>query len=116
MCLFFAKEEFKCPCCGLSYVDDKLIKMLNKARKIAGIPFIINSGFRCGEHNKNIGGYPTSSHMTGLAADIKCKNSKDRLIMLKALIEAKFNRIGIGNTFIHVDCDNSKTSDRIWTY
>ena len=31
-------------------------------------------------------------------------------------MEHGIDRIGIGNTFIHVDIDDSKSSDVIWTY
>ena len=35
------------------------------------VPIVINSGFRCPEVNKKVGGSPTSNHLTGCAADIK---------------------------------------------
>ena len=32
------------------------------------------------------------------------------------LVEVGFTRIGVGNTFIHVDIDENKSSNVIWTY
>jgi len=32
------------------------------------------------------------------------------------LLEVGFTRIGIGNTFIHVDIDKDKSQNVIWTY
>ena len=79
---------------------------------------IINSGFRCEKHNKDpkVGGSDTSSHLIGLAADIKCEYSTYRFHLLNALLKAGFKRIGIGKTFIHVDLDEAKPQSVIWLY
>jgi zinc D-Ala-D-Ala carboxypeptidase len=92
------------------------LTMLDSARELAGIPFVINSAFRTEEHNKKVGGKPNSSHLKGLAVDIKATNSRTRFLVLNALIAAGFNRIGIADTFIHVDFDLTKDKDVIWTY
>ena len=42
-------------------------------------PIIINSGYRCKELNRLVGGCPTSNHLTGCAADIRV-NSKEQLL------------------------------------
>ena len=63
-----------------------------------------------------VGGKPNSSHLTGYAADLHCNNSRDRYDLINCLLDVGFNRIGVGNTFIHVDSDPSKTPDVIWTY
>jgi len=89
---------------------------LDEAREIAEIPFIINSAYRTKEHNKKIGGKPNSSHLIGLAVDIKAIDSRTRFLVLQALISVGFNRIGIADTFIHVDLDGSKSQNVIWTY
>jgi hypothetical protein len=56
-----------------------------------------------------VGGVANSSHLTGWAADIRADSSNRRYLVLKGLIEAGFTRIGIGQNFIHCDCDPSKT-------
>jgi len=112
----FKLEEFNCPCCGQCDMDESLLQKLDKARDIAGIPFHVNSGYRCKEHNKSIGGSPNSSHLKGLAADIRTATIKDRYTILKALLFVGFNRIGIGKNFIHVDIDKDKTQNIIWDY
>lgn len=89
---------------------------LDEAREIAEIPFIINSAYRTKEHNKRIGGKPNSSHLKGLAVDIRAKDSRTRFLILQALISVGFNRIGIAKTFIHVDDDESKSSNVAWMY
>jgi len=108
---FFQTNEFLCKCgCGagtLEEMDKELLEKLDSARDIAGIPFVINSGFRCEKHNKAVGGVVNSQHKEGKAADIRCKDSALRFIILNVLIQAGFKRIGIGKTFIHVDVKES---------
>ena len=84
------------------------VRMLQKARNIAGIPFPINSGYRCHDHNKAIGSRADSSHPKGLAADIGVKNYGDRYIIVAALIQAGFTRMWVHKNHIHVDLDPSK--------
>jgi zinc D-Ala-D-Ala carboxypeptidase len=88
---------------------------LDEAREYSGIPFIINSAYRSPEHPESIKN-PTSSHIKGLAVDISVKDSKQRFLVLDALIHVGFNRIGIAGTFIHVDLDLDKSQNVIWTY
>ena len=88
---------------------------LDEAREYANIPFIINSAYRSPTHPESIKN-PTSSHIKGLAVDIKAKDSITRFKVLDALIAVGLNRIGIAGTFIHVDLDLDKSQNVIWTY
>jgi len=96
-------------------MDLDFLSKLDKAREYAGIPFVINSAYRSPDHPESIKN-PTSSHIKGLAVDIKANNSRTRYKVLEALIHVGFNRIGIADTFIHVDDDKQKSSNVIWTY
>ena len=100
-------------------IEDNMSKeflfVLDEAREFAEIPFIINSAYRSPEHPLSIKN-PSSSHIKGLAVDIKATDSKTRFKIVKALIEVGFTRIGIADTFIHVDLDLDKTQNVIWTY
>lgn len=109
-------NDFKCPCCNVACMDPNFQTQLYQAEKHSGIPFTINSGFRCPAHNKEIGGSPTSSHLKGLAADISATNSWERYYVLSALISAGFTRIGIAKTYIHVDADAAKPGPVVWLY
>ena len=115
---YFSYEEFASPDVPHSgeYMDDNFLEMLDSAREISGIPFKINSGYRTIEHNYEVGGKSNSSHIVGKAADIAVKGSRQRWIITEALIQAGFNRIGIAKTFIHVDSDDTKDANVIWTY
>ena len=97
-------------------MDKRFLEMLDNAREIAGVSFRITSGYRSKAHNKKVGGVPQSSHRLGKACDIACTSSRHRFKIVNALIEAGFNRIGIADTFIHVDLDFDKTQNVIWTY
>jgi len=88
---------------------------LEQARLSSNTPFIINSGYRTIKHNSKIKGSPTSSHLIGRAADIKCTNPVDRINIIKGLIQAGFTRIGVADNFIHVDNDKSK-GNALWIY
>ena len=97
-------------------MDKKFLLKLEIAREIAGVPFKINSGYRTKEQNQKAGGVPNSSHIKGHAADIHCNNSVSRFTIVNALLKAGLNRIGIAETFIHVDDDPDKVTNVIWTY
>jgi zinc D-Ala-D-Ala carboxypeptidase len=96
-------------------MDVNFLAKLDEAREYANIPFIINSAYRSPEHPLSISN-PTSSHIKGLAVDISVKDSRQRFLVLDALIAVGFNRIGIAGTFIHVDLSVDKVQNVIWTY
>jgi len=118
MMKYFKYHEFDSPDVDGSgqMMDAEILSMLDTAREIYGKPMAINSGFRTEEHNQEVGGTENSSHLRGLAADIKCTTSADRYDLLDSLFKAGFNRIGIAKTFIHVDIDPDKPPFLIWTY
>ena len=91
---------------------------IDMARSRAGIPFRITSGWRSEERNRRVGGSAKSSHLIGKAADIAAIDSTSRFIIVKALMEVGFTRIGInaGKGFIHVDNDESKSQNVIFLY
>tara|TARA_R110000782_G_scaffold120825_1_gene211830 strand:- start:130 stop:492 length:363 start_codon:yes stop_codon:yes gene_type:complete len=100
-------------------MDKVFIHTLDKARERAGVPFKITSGFRTEEWNLKIGGRVGSSHIKGLAVDIYLpQGSRERFLIINALIEVGFNRLGIAfkRKFIHVDMDRSKDENVIWSY
>jgi len=66
----FTLKEFQCPCCGAVKVNPELVRRLQKMRDKLGKPIMINSGYRCADHNKVIGGATKSQHLYGNAADI----------------------------------------------
>ena len=116
----FDNSEMRCKCgCGQIDMDYYgLLTKLDLARDIAGIPFIINSGYRCDQYNTDVGGKPGSAHTKGMAVDIKADNSRKRFRIINGLLEAGFSRLGIDfdRGFIHVDSDDSKDQEVVWGY
>ena len=117
----FKASEFSCNCPSLCDAEDVMdgafISKLDLARSLSDVPFIINSGYRCLAYNRTLpGSKDTSSHTTGLAADIKATGSRQRFTIVSALLDAGFTRIGIGSDFIHVDNDSDKAAEVIWLY
>lgn len=111
---YFKDSEFKCPCCGKVIISAWLIHLLNKIREAYGKPIHVNSGYRCKKYNKKVGGKPNSAHRRGTAADIKCTNSTMRYLIIKYALEAGFKRIGVYDTFIHLDVDVELPSEVLW--
>lgn len=116
----FRESEFACKCCGKGTIETNLWEKLEAARNIAGIPFVITSGYRCGKRQIELVeqglSTPTSSHPKGLAVDIKIDDDASRWKILTALIRAGFKRIGVASNFVHADIDKEKTQHRIWFY
>ena len=112
----FNLNEFACKCgCGYDEIDLCLVQKLEAARKLYNSPMVITSGCRCHNHNNKIGGSKTSSHLRGVAVDIACKSSRDRIKMVECLLKSGFKRIGIAKTFVHADVDTSKPH-AMWLY
>ena len=115
---YFTYEEFDSPDLpGSGYeMQQEFLDKLDLARGLSGVPYVINSGFRSPEHNAEVGGVPGSSHLTGWASDVRADSSNRRFLVLKGLLAAGFNRVGIGQNFIHVDCDPTKEGNAAWLY
>jgi uncharacterized protein YcbK (DUF882 family) len=114
---YFKIEEFTCD--GVICYDKmspKLLQMLDQAREISNTPYKLTSSWRSKEKNDSLkNSSKNSSHLKGLAVDIACNNGLERIKIFTGLVKAGFTRIGISDTFIHADCDDSK-SDSLWIY
>lgn len=114
---FFSLSEFDSPDAKGSGVNmqDSTMQMLDKARELAGIPFVINSGFRTESHNKAVGGVENSTHLRGYGADIRCRERANFERVVMGLIAAGFKRIGVHHSYVHADNDpNMKPTT--WLY
>lgn len=115
---YFEISEFDSPDVPGSGEEMKqpFLNALELTRIVAGIPFIITSGYRTPDHNKKVGGKQGSSHTKGWAADISCRSSRERFKIIRAAIKSGITRIGVSQNFIHLDMDPNKPNNVIWTY
>lgn len=98
----FKLKEFACKHCGQVKLDINLLLKLEELRVKTG-PLIINSGYRCPTHNKNVGGAKNSQHIKGTAADVRATKMSPSNVYNHA--NRIFSNGGVGkyNTFTHVD-------------
>ena len=112
------QSEVACRCgCGFNTIDDDLIILFQQIRNLFGKPINVLSGCRCEKHNSSpeVKGSPTSSHLKGLALDIRPKNNTPYNLLKLAVCVGKCNVWNIGisakDQFIHICID--KTKDNI---
>lgn len=114
---FFTPEEFSCGCgCGAGFNDmnTDTLAMLDEARLVSAVPYQLNSAYRCEDHNYRVGGRDNSAHTRGYAVDIEAEGSGDKYAIVRGLIVAGFNRIGVYADFIHADNDPEKPGQVMW--
>jgi len=115
-CKYFNTSEFDSP--DVPGTGKKMqhstLQMLCEARKIADVPFKINSGYRTIAHNSKVKGVSNSAHLKGYAADISTPNGKHQKEIVIALRQAGFKRFGVYKNFVHTDNDPSKKQFVAW--
>lgn len=115
----FTYDEFDSPDIPNSgrNMDPHFLEMLDAIREEAGIPMVVNSGYRTAAYNRSLkDSTPNSAHTRGMAADIRATTGKDKFLILRAAIVHGIKRIGIGKNFLHLDCDSTLPNPTIWFY
>lgn len=102
-------------------LDPEFVAKLDQARHLAGIPFVITSGFRTPEANKSlVGAVPESAHTKGLAVDLAVSNSHEVSLIIDAAKAVGITRRGIyvnkdwQPIHIHLDVDTEKVSEVVF--
>ena len=115
---YFKEDEFnRCsPSCSLQDMKQTTISKLDTAREVAGIPFVLTSAYRSSEHDRSKGRSGTGAQTIGRAIDIRCNTSRNRFLVVNALLKAGFKRIGVGKTFVHADDSETHDQEVIWLY
>lgn len=68
-------------------LEQLIDNILDPLRERYGKPITVNSGYRCSELNKAVGGSKTSQHMKGLAADITVGSPKKNKVLFDLIKE-----------------------------
>lgn len=113
---WFKKSEFQCGChCGFDDIDLNLVDHLDYMRGTMGMSFQVNSGCRCEAYNAQVGGKGDSAHTKGKAADIAMNGTIMRFTFVSLALKRGIKRIGIYNTFCHVDVADDLPQYVMWT-
>lgn len=97
------QPSYKELCCMHDLIDN----VLNPINSMVG-ELAINSGYRCEELNRLVGGVPNSQHMLGQAADIRCASiTKDNEKYLEEVEKfakeyLNYDQLIRYDTFIHI--------------
>ena len=115
---YFSDAEFRrcTPSCSLEQMDEGFLRLLDQVRETAGIPLVLNCGYRSRVWDLSKGRSGNSAHTRGKAVDIRCNASATRWKIVRAAIDAGIRRIGIGSNFVHLDNDDTLPQCVIWHY
>ena len=82
------------------HIKALVLNVLQPLRAAWGKPLALNSGYRCPELNKIVGGRPTSQHLKGEAADVRT-DSPYQLACLAIKLGLPFDQMILYPTFVH---------------
>ena len=107
--------ECKCGCVMPEFVKKNVIELAENLQVLRDVVGRLDptNGYRCKEHNADVGGAVNSQHLKGKAADIKSKtlSPKEIATIVDDLMKNekfKLGGVGIYNTFTHVDIRGSR--------
>src|SRR5262245_38192927 len=120
---YFKLEEFACSHCGKNEMQLDFIDKLDRLRGIYGRPLVVNSGYRCPEHNSAVSSTgPTGPTNTGRAVDFGISGVDAYELLEVALSMSAFTGVGVnqkGNhagRFLHIDDLPSPSRPGVWSY
>jgi uncharacterized protein YcbK (DUF882 family) len=76
-------------------------EVLQPLRDSWGGPLFINSGYRCPELNKAVGGVPTSQHTKGEASDVACTDPYALAKLIKRM-RLDVDQVIVYPSFVHI--------------
>lgn len=85
--------------------------VLQPLREMYNAPLMINSGYRCPELNKAVGGVETSQHIKGEAADVNVADPR-RLFDMARKSKLHFDQIILYSSFVHISHKKYGTNRR----
>lgn len=115
---YFSNAEFQhcIPACSINDMDDNLLTFIDNLRESIKKPLILTSAYRSPEYDKSKGRSGKSAHTEGKAVDIQCNDSQLRWKIISNALALGCTRIGVGNTFVHLDISTKLPQNVIWHY
>ncbi len=95
---YFNVQEFKCKCGGNHdiLISSELVAKLEELRTALNCSkIIITSGYRCSNHDKNVGGSGTGQHVNGTAVDCICYDKNNEPVSSK-IVSCVAQDLGFG--------------------
>jgi len=107
---YFSDDELKDRLTGQIKLQAGFGEALDNLRTKLGQPMAVTSCCRSTEHNKNVGGHPTSLHLMDnpkwktatLAIDIAIPNNPYRAQLVQIALNDGWS-VGVGSSFVHLD-------------
>ena len=99
----------------LPNVQNLIMEVLDPLREWYGRPIYVNSGYRCEELNKAVGGARNSFHLTGCAADIDVHSREENGKLFEYIREhLPFTELGWegGGRWVHVTLVPGREEER----
>lgn len=108
--------KFCTPKCDVSDLNPAFVDQLILLQKYVGFQLTITSAYRSQDYERSKGRKGTSSHCRHIAVDVSARDSHTRFKVVVGAALANICRIGIGDTFVHLDIDETKPHPIIFTY
>lgn len=119
---YFTLDEFRCKCGNCeNKINSGFVALMEEIREEFGEPLRVNSGYRCAEHDKAVGG--VGPHTTGFAGDFAPLSGwtpakKYKLVGIALACGA--TGVGVADTFVHIDripqSEKRWPRPALWTY
>lgn len=116
---YFTEAELNCNHCGRLVIHAPSVVKLDELRERLGKPVILNSAYRCSEHDAAIGG--AGIHPLGQCFDISI-HGPDAYRLIKIAMDLDFTGIGVNQSgpfrgrFVHLDTLENDLRPRVWSY
>ena len=117
--IFFKQHEFDSPDIVGSgaLMDREAVMLFDAIRAAVGKPLHVNSGYRTKAYNALVRkAKPDSAHTRGMAADLEALTSSLRFKIVRVALALGAKRIGVAETYVHIDADKTLPQNVLWLY
>ena len=101
--LSLVETRCKCNKCESNSMQQGIVDLFHALRTKLNMPLTVNSGFRCAEYNKKVGGKPDSQHLYGKALDIRLPGKMTPVELQDHMESIGAKAIVLYKTFCHMD-------------